>query len=155
MLCKDPDRQAFSLHFVCECLKSDQVILKKLGTQSSEVWMTPPNWLVNAFDKNAFSMSDSTLVSILCQWTFWPFASSVPPTQKFPTKSKVQGHEMNFTQLEDGKKVSQEEPTFQKSYCANRKRTCRTQNTNNNSLFFQKWDHFGVIIKHCENSKFL
>ena len=65
---------------------------------------------------------------------------------------------MNFTQLEDGKKVSQEEPTFQKSYCANRKRTCRTQNTNNNSLFFQKRDHFGVIIKHCENgenSKFL
>ena len=150
MLCKDPDRQAFSLHFVCECLKSDQVLLK--------TW-DPILWSLNDWWMHLIKTPFPCQTRLWCQYCVNGLFGLLPhqflPRKSFPTKSKVQGHEMNFTQLEDGKKVSQEEPTFQKSYCANRKRTCRTQNTNNNSLVFQKWDHFGVIIKHCENSKFL
>ena len=45
MLCKDPDRQAFSLHFVCECLKSDQVLLKNLGPNPlKSEWPHQTDW---------------------------------------------------------------------------------------------------------------
>ena len=155
MLCKDPDRQAFSLHFVCQCLKSDQVLLKNLGPNSlKSEWPHQTDWWMHLI-KTPFPCQTRLWCQYCVNGLFGLLPHQFLPRKSFPTKSKVQGHEMNFTQLEDGKKVSQEEPTFQKSYCANRKRTCRTQNTNNNSLFFQKWDHFGVIIKHCENSKFL